>query len=190
MNITKSQWEEAAKELNCEVAAIKAVALVESRGGGFNPNGTPKILFEGHYFSKFTNRKYDESHPFISYRRWTREFYGNQENEHMRLDIAQNLNREAALKSASWGAFQIMGANYKACGCSSVQDFVNEIYHGEYSQLKLFLNFIKFKGLVDELQNLDWENFAYYYNGPRFRVNKYDEKMERYYLKFKNKNHG
>ena len=41
---------EAAKKLDCEVAAVRAVVDVESRGG-FLADGRPKILFERHYFS-------------------------------------------------------------------------------------------------------------------------------------------
>jgi peptidoglycan hydrolase-like protein with peptidoglycan-binding domain len=39
-----------ANDLGVEVAAIKAVYVIESRGKGFLPDGRPKILFEGHIF--------------------------------------------------------------------------------------------------------------------------------------------
>ena len=48
--LTIKDYQKAAKELNCEVAAIRAVAEVESLKGGFLPDGRPKILFERHVF--------------------------------------------------------------------------------------------------------------------------------------------
>ena len=44
---------------------------------------------------------------------------------------AAHLNRIAALKSASWGKFQLMGFNYKLCGFNSLQAFVNAMYKNE-----------------------------------------------------------
>lgn len=44
-----------ADEFGCELAALMAVAQTESAGEPFWPNGLPKILYERHYFYKFTN---------------------------------------------------------------------------------------------------------------------------------------
>lgn len=63
--LTEQGYIDAAKELGCEVAAIKAVAEVESRGLGFLPTGEPKILFECHRFFKYTYGKYAISNPDI-----------------------------------------------------------------------------------------------------------------------------
>ena len=49
----------AAEALGVEVAAVKAVIDVESRGG-FLADGRPKILFERHLFSRFTGKKFDK----------------------------------------------------------------------------------------------------------------------------------
>jgi hypothetical protein len=43
-----------AANLNCEVAVVEAVCDVESGGGGFLPDGRPKILFEAHAFHNAT----------------------------------------------------------------------------------------------------------------------------------------
>ncbi|MGA0525154.1 N-acetylmuramidase domain-containing protein, partial [Escherichia coli] len=42
-----------------------------------------------------------------------------------RLARAIEINRPAALESASWGLFQIMGFHWKLLGFASVQAFVN-----------------------------------------------------------------
>jgi hypothetical protein len=41
-------YAQAAKDLGCELAAVKAVTEVEARGAGFFPSKRPKILFEAH----------------------------------------------------------------------------------------------------------------------------------------------
>ena len=48
--ITEAEFEQVAKKYNIEVAAIKAVYEVETKNGGFLPDGRLKILFEGHVF--------------------------------------------------------------------------------------------------------------------------------------------
>ncbi|MGS1802636.1 N-acetylmuramidase domain-containing protein, partial [Klebsiella pneumoniae] len=64
--IDDTDYEEAAKELECEVAAIKAVAKTEtgSYGSYFkfedNDDYVPAILFERHHFHKYTNGRYDQ----------------------------------------------------------------------------------------------------------------------------------
>jgi hypothetical protein len=170
--------EEAAVALGCHVAAVRAVIDVESRGG-FLSDRRPKILFERHYFSRLTNRRHDAGHPEVSqpsvggHRGGAREYN--------RLDQAIRLNRNAALRSASWGAFQIMGDNFKVCGFADVEDFIAAMVESEDRQLEAFVAFVQGNNLDDELRRLDWEGFARGYNGPNFRRNKYDRKMAKAY---------
>ena len=182
MSLEESDYEWAAKELQCPVNAIKAVAAIESTGDGFLEDGQPKILFEAHHFSKFTKKKYDRTHPDISSPHWDRKLYIGGAAEHKRLDKAVHLDREAALKSASWGRFQIMGFNWKVCGYSSLQDFINDMYAGEFGHLRAFIGFIKAdKNLQDALQDMNWAAFARLYNGSGYAVNKYDQRLARAY---------
>ena len=178
--LTELDYAMAAKFLNCEIAVIKAVKEVESAGSGFLPNGKPKILFEGHWFYKYTNGKFRSSN--VSYPNWVRNYYN--EDQHERLDKAAKLDRESALKSASWGMFQIMGGNYKKAGFNNLQNFVNAMYKDEASQLMAFCNFVKNSGLQDELQHKDWVGFAYGYNGSGYRVNNYHTKLANAYKKY------
>jgi hypothetical protein len=174
----------AANALNCEVAAIQAVCEVEAPKGGFFPDGTPATLFEGHWFSNFTNSVYDKTHPTISYPRWTRKHYGNWTREKERLAQAIALDREAALKSASWGKFQIMGFNYVAAGFKTLQSFVNAMHRSEGAQLDAFICFIKHEKLEDELREHRWADFARKYNGPGYAANQYDVKLAQAYRDF------
>src|SRR5437868_4453973 len=109
--MTDAAVEAAAQEIGCPVAAVHAVLDVESRGG-FLPDGRPKILFERAYFCRVTGGKYNQSDPDISAPTWGG--YRGGAAEYDRLEEAIGLDREAALKSASWGAFQIMGNNFAA----------------------------------------------------------------------------
>jgi hypothetical protein len=174
----------AANRLKCDVAAIRAVCEVEAPKGGFFPDGTPTTLFEGHKFSAFTDGRYDESHPEISYESWTREHYGDWKREKERLDEAVRLDREAALKSASWGKFQIMGFNHAAAGFATVQAFVNAMYAGEPAQLDAFVSFVLHEKLDDELRDKRWAAFAARYNGPGYKKNAYDIKLAKAFDKF------
>jgi hypothetical protein len=82
------------------------------------------------------------------------------------LSEAYALDAEAALSSASWGLFQIMGMNYAACGFSSASAFVSDMAQSEANMLKSFEAFVRKNSILDELQRKDWAGFARVYNGP------------------------
>ena len=177
-HLTDEDYEKAAAELGCEVAAIQAVADVESAGNGFLDDDQPKILFEAHHFSRLTGHQYDTSHSSISSRYWNRSLYKGDKKEHDRLAEAAALNREAALQSASWGKFQVMGFNYASCGYGTLQGFINDMYESESGHLRAFVGFIKMNNnLLVALRARDWAKFALGYNGTGYAVNKYDQKM-------------
>lgn len=184
--ITEEDYQWAAQKLGCAVAAIKAVAKVESMGEGFLPTCEPKILFEAHWFSKLTMGRYDASHPRISSPNWNRSLYVGGVGEHKRLQEAAKLDRTAALSAASWGVFQIMGFNWKLCGVGSLQQFINAMYAGEKEQFRCFVNFIIAKGWAGYLAAQDWAEFARRYNGAGYKQNKYDVKMAQAYKSFLN----
>ena len=175
----------AANLLGCEIAAVKAVAEVESSGGGFQADGKPKILFERHYFHRLTNGRYSAKNWDISNPK--AGGYGLSSAQHERLERAAKLDREAALQSASWGKFQIMGSHWKSLGYSSLQEFINAMYASETEHLMAFVKFVKVNGLADELKRKDWAGFARGYNGPAYAKNKYDQKMKAAYDKFSKK---
>ena len=77
-----------------------------------------------------------------------------------------------------------MGFNWQLCGYKSLQEFINAMYHSEQKQLDAFCNFLKSRGLVDELRRRDWEGFAKGYNGPGYAKNQYHIKMKRAYYKY------
>jgi hypothetical protein len=182
--LTDQDFIDAANALNTEVAVIRAVAEVEARGAGFIADGRPKILFEGHWFRKLTNRRYDATHPHLSKEYpASRQYY--KLDQWKRMDEAMTLNRIAALQSASFGVFQIMGFNFKECGFASVEEFYTAMCESEGRQLLAFVAFVKSKKLDRHLRAKNWAAFAEGYNGADFRTNKYDSKMADAYDRFK-----
>jgi hypothetical protein len=175
-------YERAAHTLGCTVAALRAVAQVESAGGGFLDDRRPKILFERHVFHARTAGVHSARHSNVSWPQ--RGGYLGGTREYDRLAQAIKLNRKAALESTSWGKFQLMGFNHKACGHSTVAKFVAAMVSGEPAQLAAFVAFIQSRKLADELVRRDWSAFAQGYNGPAFAENAYDRRMADAYAVF------
>ena len=191
--ITDDEFETRAKTLEVEAAALKAVWKVETGGrGGFLPNKIPVILFEGHIFWQqlrvrgLNPQNYVKGNEDILFQRYDKTKYVGGVYEHDRLDRAIEINEDAALASASWGMFQIMGYRYKECGCNTVQEFVANMEESELSQLDLFIELLKANSnMHNALKKLDWQTFAKLYNGPAYAQYRYDEKLAKAYLSYK-----
>jgi len=182
--LVAKDFKRTAAKLGCEVAAIRAVAEVESGGRtGFLKDKRPKILFESRWFHKLTDGRFDQSHPDISTPKWVRNYKGGAA-EFGRLGEAIKLDREAALKSASWGMFQILGVNHGVVGFGDVESFVKSQLVSEGNHLDAFANFVLSNRLDDELRDRRWADFAAGYNGPGYKENRYDEKMAEAYAKY------
>lgn len=182
--LSPAALDRAAKALGCELAAIQAVVDVESAGRGFLSDGRVKCLFEGHVFWKYTDGQYEQSHPTLCYRKWTKEHYARGANadergdgELKRLELAIGLRRTAALMSASYGMFQLMGFNFPLCGYTTVSFFYDEMSQNAEKQLAAFCAYIEHTGLADELRDKRWEAFARKYNGPAWQKNDYAGKL-------------
>lgn len=173
-----------AVQLNVEPATVLAVAEVESGGRHDLPDGRPQILFEAHWFSKLTKGKFDATHPNISSPVWDRSLYKGGTAEWGRLNAAIELDAEAALQSASWGLFQIMGFNYRACGFRDVASFVSFIKGPDDHDMQAFCTFVNSNPkILKAMQEKDWGAFALHYNGPG-AVASYSAKMADAYAKF------
>lgn len=181
--ITDDDFQTAAGRLMCNVACIRAVVDVETGGKtGFLEDKRPKILFESRWFHKLTGGRFDASHADLSTPTWVRNYKGGA-GEYDRLEAAVALDREAALKSASWGMFQILGANHRLAGFDSVEDYVERQLVSEGEHLKSFVSFVFASKLDDELRDRRWADFARGYNGPAFKENRYDDKLAEAYAR-------
>lgn len=180
----------AAASINVAPAQIKALSDVESPKGGFNPDGTPKILFERHkYWQALTQRNWitKRNEMFISHPDVCNKSSGgyNVRPQYEKLEIAATLNWDAAHESASWGFGQVMGFNWKMLGYDSVRDFIEKMYTSEGAQLDAVCRYIKATGLDGALRRKDWAAFAKGYNGADYQRNDYDNKMARAYARAK-----
>jgi hypothetical protein len=191
--LTDADFARAAKELNVEVAAIRAVAEVEAAGAGFIADGRPAILYEAHVFHKETGGKHsnarDRRGVALSSAKWNKSLYGaTGVNQHNRYEDARKLDADAANKACSWGTFQILGLNHQACGFDTSQDFVDAMWTGgAAAHLDAFVAFIKANKLDTALRNKQWATFARGYNGPAYAENAYDQKMANAYARWKAK---
>ncbi len=181
--LAKGDFEAAAARLFCDVAAVRAVAEVESGGrSGFLPDKRPKILFESRLFHELTRGIYD-ANADVSTPTWVRNYKGGAA-EYTRLAKAVRLDRPAALKATSWGMFQILGTNHRACGFPDVESYVDAQLVSEGAHLQAFVGFVVTNKLDDELRDRRWADFARGYNGPGYRQNHYDEKIAAAYAKY------
>ncbi|HXP05766.1 MAG TPA: N-acetylmuramidase domain-containing protein [Stellaceae bacterium] len=98
-------------------------------------------------------------------------------HQYDRLAEAIALDQDAALQSASWGMFQILGLNFAQCGFAAVADYVAAMCASEGAQLAAFCGFCQKGGLDRYLRAHDWTQFALAYNGPGEADNGYDEKL-------------
>jgi hypothetical protein len=171
----------AAATLAVSAAEIWTVLAVETSGCGYLPDRRPQICFERHIFHRLTLGKYDDgdiSDPNPG-------GYGAPgAHQYERLGIAIGKDREAALKSASWGIGQIMGENFSAAGYDSVEEFVAGMRSSENEQLAAMAHFLTTRKLHLALQAHDWAAFARRYNGPDYAVNRYDLRLKAAYKNY------
>jgi hypothetical protein len=186
--LTEEDFERAAEALGVSVAAVKAVSEVESRGSGFHSDGRPVILYERHIMRRLLNRAGTDTaslelqQPDIVNSKPGGYIGGAA--EHDRLGRAARINRNIALQSCSWGAYQIMGFHWQLLGFESVQAFVNAMYRSIGDQLDVFVRFVKSNpAMLRALRKNDWRGFARLYNGPAFEKNAYDKKLAAAFIK-------
>ena len=167
--------------IGCEVEAIQAVVEQEAGiRGPWDDYGRPTILFERHKFAAHTKSVWNATHPDIS--NAASGGYGKYSAQYPKLFRAATLDESAALKSASWGAFQILGENHAAAGYATVEAFVDAMMTDVKSHLRAFVSFVnQDRRLVKALKGKDWTTFARIYNGREFEKNKYDTSMATIY---------
>lgn len=180
--ITDADIAKAAAELNVSPAHIRMVRKVESGGKSFDDRGRPVILFEPHIFHRRTAGKWSPSD--FSYAAWRAKPYpAGFDGRWAQMGKAAAHDEGAALESASWGLFQIMGFHWKALGYASVQDMVQAMTASEAGHLDALVRFIQVNGLTGALRKCrpgdpdSCRDFARGYNGGGYAKNNYHAKM-------------
>ena len=188
--ISENDWDEISNNLGVEKAMLKAIHEVETSGASYLASGYPALLFEAHIFYSQLSKaglnpeSYIKSHPGILSKSWNKSLYKGGIGEVPRINEAWSIAPNLALNSASFGAFQICGFNYKSCGVSNVFEFYKEMWKSETGQLKLLAGFLKGSGIVPYMKTKNFKEIARRYNGSGYAKNKYDVKLEKSYNKY------
>jgi len=174
----------AAENLGVSINHINMLLKVESGGKSFDDKGRPIILFEPHIFHRRTGGVWSPS--FYSYSKWGGKPYPKSfDGRWQQLEAAATRNRVAALESASWGLFQVMGFHWQALGYASVNAFASAMTDGEPEQLDAMVRYITVNKLREALQVCkagdpdSCRAFAKGYNGGGYAKNDYHTKMAR-----------
>lgn len=185
---------QASQRLGVPVAAIYALNEVESKGRGFLDNGKPLILFERHIMYRQLQLAPADGADVAQLQQRAKQLaveypalvnpkpggYIGGTAEHQRLAGARQIDDAAALASASWGAFQVMGFHWKRLGYTSIHDFVERMGRSEAEHLEAFVRYIEGDvNLHKALKALKWAKVAELYNGADYKRNLYDVKLER-----------
>jgi hypothetical protein len=191
--LVRADFENAAREIGVDVAAIHAVATVESGGrSGFDAKKRPIIRYENHVFRRLTHGRFDRTHPNLSTSYKSTQYKAThrlsgikgQDEQWDLLNAAFALAPDEAVMSCSWGMFQVMGEGYRDIGWTNIDQFVKDMFFSEAQHLRAFLRFCKHNRLVSYIKNHQWASFAQRYNGKDFRTNHYDTRLAQAYAQY------
>ena len=151
-----------------------AVATVESNCKGYRNNGFPVIRFEKHVFLRYL-KKAKVAQQII---RKAECIKGSGWDAYQ---SALAIDEHFAKLSTSFGMFQIMGFNHAVVGYETVEEFVEAMETSIEKQVDAFCMFVINTNAKKAIDNKDYSSFAYKYNGPNYRMNNYDVKLENAY---------
>ncbi len=166
---------------------VHAFTEVEANGSGFDSKGRPKMLFEPHLFYRYL--KGDQRDRAVSqglaYSGWRSGGYPR--DSYPRMHKAMEINPEAALRAASWGASQVLGNNYEMLGYLNVFQMVDAFCADGENHIQGMIDFANAAGIADDLRVLaalkrptkpsDCVAIVRVYNGPGFAKNNYHTKF-------------
>lgn len=180
--ITRGDMIIAAERLGVTIKHLDMLRKVESGGRSFDDSGRPVILFEPHIFYRRTQGRYGRTN--FSNPTWVKALYPKSyDGRWEQLADAAERDENAALESASWGLWQIMGFHWNTLGYASPQEFAASMAASEAGHLEALVRFIEANGLADELRACragspnSCRAFARAYNGPGYESNRYHVRM-------------
>ncbi|GAM05822.1 MULTISPECIES: N-acetylmuramidase domain-containing protein [Novosphingobium] len=175
--ITDAEEAELAERLHVSVKQLRAVAQVESSGGGFDRQGRPKILYERHKFHKYTGGRWSVT-AFSNPR-----YGGYSESSWDKLAGAiVTGDVDAAFMACSWGKFQVLGQWWDEFGFASPFAFAFSTVASELKHYELLAHYVEYNELNDEMAALstdpdDCRAFARAYNGGAYARLGYHTKL-------------
>jgi len=164
------------------ISPAVAAATLDAESGlqFFTKRGLPLIRVELHRFRHFlkndevfnTYFRHSSVKPWEEHQ-WRREpsspwrnFHGSQDSEREVFEFAKQINENAAYRSTSVGASQIMGDNFKIVGYRSPQDMFEDFSSSEEAQIVGFFSYVNNTSCIASLRRGDYFSFAACYNGP------------------------
>jgi hypothetical protein len=204
----ETNWSDAVNKLKInDVNLLKAVAYQESYLEPFIGQHT-KILYERHRFYSDYSKKHNDNKALELSKIYPNLInkksggYGNENffdkntgkfdkigaNDHQfeRLNNAKKIDLDIAIKSTSFGIFQLMGENYIYTSNSPI-DFFNGMEKSEIFQIEATVNFLLGDKAKKEFSNAinskKWELVASIYNGEKWKIYNpsYAKNLEKYY---------
>ncbi len=175
--VTVTQERKCAARLGVSLKQLRAVARVESSGGGFDRGGRPKILFERHKFHKYTGG------------RWSVAMFSNpaaggynESSWDKLLGAIVTGDVDAAFMACSWGKFQVLGEWWDEFGFASPYAFARSTVASEATHYDLLCHYVEHFRLQDEMKKLSTDAdacraFARAYNGPNYAAGDYHSKL-------------
>lgn len=189
--LNDDDYQRVADELGIDMATMKAVVEIEAGHThiGMVEEGKALINFDLGVFKSLMRRNKKSIKPYLSYEAFkkvnVRKYGSYGKAQWARLESARTIDADLANQATFWGMFQIGGFNWKKCGCSTIDEFVERMCRSEQEQLELFAQFCIHMDLVKYLKKHDWNSFAYHYNGPRYRSLGYHTRLRKAYAKHK-----
>lgn len=188
LNKTQLGWvRSAAAAAGYEWPVIAALVDKESSGRfgwRVGDHNVPALNIEGHYFYRWLNLlapdklKQAVADGLAAKKRGIVKVPGSYAGRYAMFDRMKALHREAAYRSVSVGAGQIMGENYDEMGFGSAEELFEHAAASGENQVVQIVKFIGTKSpLAAAVHEEDVKGIAFYYNGPAYRSNQYDTKL-------------
>src|SRR5690606_14636443 len=114
------------------------------------------------------------------------EGYGTYSQQYRKLEKAKQIDYACAVKSCSWGKFQVMGYHY-AIAFESPEEMEQAVNTCELQQFYFFIAYLENTyGLIRAMKEKDWEGIAEKYNGALWkRYNPdYADNIKKYYHEY------
>lgn len=166
--------DEVARRAGIPVSVLKAVRYVESRGKA------SAVRFEPHLF----HRKRPDLADRVPYTRHARGYsmVGKETNK-AALEHAMTVDAATAIRSTSFGSYQVLGAYLLEAYADQSPESAYEQFKlnpGEASDLMVaawFQDNPIARKAANKKPEPDMRRLARTYNGPNYRVHKYDERL-------------
>ncbi|RZJ33714.1 MAG: DUF3380 domain-containing protein [Flavobacterium sp.] len=177
--LTNSAIASIAKEFGLAFAKVKSIVVVESGSQAYDEE-TGKILIQ------FEPAWFKRQSPYTPSGAWSLNKVEKQAAEWKAFNDAFAKNPDAAMESTSIGLMQVLGLHWRRLGFKSVGAMWDYAKESAENQLRLGLMFIRLnKSMFQALVDGNWAKFAYFYNGEKYVLFNYDNRLAAQFEKWK-----